>query len=92
MKTDLMTSIGAAIAGIVIAYFVTNMFLGEPKAVTFKTVDPKLSINLVEPNENVFNSHALNPTVEVYVGDCDEYDELGQCIEINRNEPAPENP
>ena len=36
---------------------------------------------LTEPDVNVFNFRALNPTVEVYVGDCTEFDEDGQCLE-----------
>ena len=88
MKTDLATSIGIAVAGIVIAYFVCNMFLGSIEDVTYKTIDGTVSTNLVEPSIEVFNYKALNPTVEVYVGDtvntsttdCESYDDNGVCV------------
>lgn len=82
MKTDLFTSIGAAIVGALIAYFVCNLFLGSIEPVTFKTVDTTVSTDLTNPDVNVFNYNALNPTLEVYV-DCQEYDEAGECTEEN---------
>lgn len=82
MKTDLFTSIAAAIAGVLIAYFVTNMFIGPIEKVTYPTVDSNINANLADPNPEVFNYRALNPTVEVYVGECEEYDEFGECVEV----------
>lgn len=83
MKTDLASSIGAAIIGVLLAYFVCNLFIGEIEPVTIKTVDTSVTADLVEPNIEVFNYKALNPTVEVYVGDCSEYNSYGECIENN---------
>lgn len=68
MKTELTTSVITAIVGALIAYFVCNIFVGEPTEVTFKTVE-SVDIELSEPSPEVFNYKALNPTVEVYVGD-----------------------
>ena len=34
-----------------------------------------------EANPELFNYKALNPTVEVYVGDCDEVNQYGECID-----------
>lgn len=81
MKTDLFTAIIAAIAGSLIAYFVTNLFIEPPQDVTYTTVDATVNANLPDPDPEVFNYRALNPTVEVYVGECDEYNEFGECIE-----------
>lgn len=82
MKTDLVTSIGAAILGSIIAFVVVNMLLPEIAPVSFKRIDnPSMSYELTEPDEEIFNPRALNPTVEVYVGDCTEYDIYGNCIE-----------
>lgn len=81
MKTDLFTSIAAAIAGVLIAFFVTNLFIGPIEDVAFSTVDTKVNANLSTPDPEVFNYRALNPTVEVYVGECDEYNEFGECVE-----------
>lgn len=69
MKTELATAIIAAIAGVLIAYFVTNIFVGEITPVTFKTVDSDVSADLAEPDPEVFNYKALNPTVEIYIGE-----------------------
>ena len=69
MKTDLASSIGAAIAGVLIAYFICNLFIGPIQDFTIKTVDSSIGADLVDPDPEVFNYKALNPTVEVYVGD-----------------------
>lgn len=69
MKTDLASSIGAAIVGVLIAYFICNLFIGPIEDFTVKTVDSSVGAELVEPDPEVFNYKALNPTVEVYVGD-----------------------
>lgn len=79
MKTDLATSIGVAILGVLIAYFVCNFFIGPIESVSFKTIEQDVDATLAEPNVNVFNYKALNPTVEVYVGNCGERDENGEC-------------
>ena len=82
MKTDLFTSITAAIAGVLIAFFVTNLFIGPIEDVSYPTVDTQVNANLSTPDPEVFNYRALNPTVEVYVGECDEYNEFGECVEV----------
>lgn len=58
-----------AIAGVIIAFLVCNMFLGEIESVNFKTVGSDVTSDLATPDESVFNFNALNPTVEVYVGE-----------------------
>ena len=80
MKTDLASAIGAAIAGVLIAYFITNIFIGPIEDVSYKTVTSNVSADVTTPSPEVFNYKALNPTVEVYVGACDEYDAYGECI------------
>ncbi|MBQ3353399.1 hypothetical protein IJG89_03630 [Candidatus Saccharibacteria bacterium] len=81
MKTDLFSSIGIAIAGVLIAYFVCNLFVGEIEDFSFKTVKSTVSADVSTPNPEVFNYKALNPTVEVYVGDCTEFNSYGECID-----------
>ena len=68
MKTDLATSIIAAIAGIALAFFVTNLLLPPTSEVKFSTLSGKESYSITEPDDEIFNYRALNPTVEVYVG------------------------
>ena len=88
MKTDLATSIGAAIAGVLISYFVCNLFVGQIEDFTYKTVESEVTAEVTEPNVEVFNYKALNPTVEVYVGECDEYDAYGECLDTRNTENA----
>ncbi len=91
MKTDLVTSITAAVLGAVIAFFVCNLFLPARENVSIKTLENADSnYTLSDPNVDVFNFRALNPTVEVYVGDCTEFDEYGECITPNQDEDEPE--
>ena len=80
MKNDLLTAIGAAIAGLVIAFFITNFLKGEIEPFTVKTIDESVNVELVDPNPEIFNYRALNPTVEVYIGSCLEYNESGECV------------
>ena len=68
MKTDLATSIVVAVIGIAVAFFVTNLLLPGFGEVQFKTISGKNDYSLTEPNSEIFNYRALNPTVEVYVG------------------------
>ena len=81
MKTDLATAIGVAIAGTLIAFFVTNLFTGDIQDFSYKTVNGEVGSDLEDPSPEVFNFKALNPTVEVYVGDCTQFDSYGQCID-----------
>ena len=84
MKTDLASSIGIAIAGILIAYFTCNLFVGTIEDASVKTVDASFSTSISNPDPEIFNYKAINPTVEVYVGesdDCREYNDKGECID-----------
>ena len=81
MKTDLATSIIAAIAGIIVAYFAVNILMPGLEDVSFKTISSSVSSSLTEPSAEIFNFRAVNPTVEVYVGSCTEYNENGECID-----------
>ena len=92
IKTDLVTSIALSVVGILIAYFVTNIFIGPIEDYSYTTVDSSIGVDLEEPNVNVFNFRALNPTVEVYVGDCTEFSEAGECIEASQDDDPEEIP
>ena len=81
MKTDLVTSTVAAIIGIIVAYFLCNMILPPVADVSFKTLSSSTTYTLTDPDPEVFNYRAINPTVEVYVGQGAEYNQYGECIE-----------
>lgn len=81
MKVDLATAIISAVVGIAIAYLITStMILKSPASITIQTLNTTTGTNLDEPNTEVFNYRALNPTVEAYV-DCSNYDASGSCID-----------
>lgn len=82
MKKDLAASIVVAIIGATIAFFVTNLFIGPIEDATIKTITSTVDANLAEPNPELFNYKALNPTLEVYVGNCTEFDANGNCINM----------
>ena len=75
MKNDLATSIVVAIVGVLIAYFLSNLLADQLLPIEdqkVKTVDSSFSTEVSDPNPEVFNYKAINPTVEVYVGEDDD--------------------
>lgn len=81
MKTDLVSAIAAAVVGFALAYFITGLLTGEIQPFSYKTVETTVNAELNDPNQEVFNYRSLNPTVEVYVGSCAEYNANGECVE-----------
>ncbi len=69
MKADLATSIVVAVIGGAIAFFVANLLIPGFSDVQFKTISGKADYSLADPDPEIFNYRALNPTVEVYVGE-----------------------
>lgn len=79
MKNEFVTAIGTAVVVGAISYFVCNLLLPKTEPVEIKSVG-SISITVDSPDPNVFNSQAINPTVEVYVGECNDIDqESGEC-------------
>lgn len=81
-RSDFFTVAVVVTIGVIVSVLLTNMLLGDPnsKSVTFKTVE-EISADLVDPDPEVFNPDAINPTVEVYVGDCVDQDQNGELDE-----------
>ena len=77
-QSDFISVAMVAVIGVIAAFVVCNALLGDPDkfAVSFKAVTP-LDSQLTEPNPEVFNYVAINPTVEVYVGTCEDVDRDG---------------
>lgn len=77
-QSDVFTVIIVATVGTVAAAILCNLLLGDPndKSVTFKTVEV-IEATLAQPDPEVFNPEAINPTVEVYVGECEDIDQDG---------------
>lgn len=74
MKTSDYVTVGfIAVFVTVIAYFLVNSLLGDPSeaSVRFEYLDGVSKV-LVEPDSEIFNAGAINPTVEVYIGSCED--------------------
>lgn len=69
-KSDIISAAFIAILGFVVSFFVVQAIVGDPDkaTITFKTIDT-VSNEVADPSPDTFNSQALNPTVEVFVGD-----------------------
>ncbi len=78
-QSDIFTLILIAGIGTLSAFFVCQMLMGDPNdaSVKFKTVNRAVSSALIEPDPEVFNSSAINPTVEVFVGGCEDINHNG---------------
>ena len=77
-QSDIFTVLLVGTIGVIASFFLVNMLLGDPneKSVTFKTIEV-VDAGLAAPDPEVFNSEAINPTVEVFVGDCVDRDQNG---------------
>ena len=70
-NSEIALVIVIATVSVVASYFIGNMFLGDPnERVEEISYMAEISNELVEPDVETFNPYALNPTVEVYIGDC----------------------
>lgn len=91
MKSHLITMILAFIAGAAVSFVAINIILPATEDFIIKTVDIDSSASLSDPNIEIFNYRAINPTVEVYVGDGNEEPELEPELEPEPEpEPTPE--
>lgn len=83
-QSDIFTLILVAGIGTLGAFFVCQMLLGDPSKaeVKFTTLSSVITNDLIDPDPEVFNSMAINPTVEVYVGDCEDVDQNGILDEL----------
>lgn len=68
-KTDVAMIILIASISVLIAYFAGKAIIGDVshESVKVKTAD-KISSSVAEPDTNIFNDKAINPTVEVTIG------------------------
>ena len=71
-NSEIALVILVAIVSVVASYFICNAIMGDANELVekisyVKTVDTAIS----EPSTNDFNTYMTNPTVDVYIGDCD---------------------
>lgn len=77
-KSDIITIILVAMIGTFASGFLVNLLMGNPDEakVSYKNIEV-VDPSLAEPDAEVFNADAINPTIEVYVGDCVDVDQDG---------------
>lgn len=78
-QSDIFTLILIAGIGTLAAFFACNAILGDPDMakVSFTALDKTITNTLADPDPEVFNSLAINPTIEVFVGNCEDIDQNG---------------
>ncbi|MBR5418868.1 hypothetical protein IK110_01285 [Candidatus Saccharibacteria bacterium] len=70
-NTDVALVVMIAVVSVAVSYFLGNAILGDPNdRVTTVNYMESISDKVEEPDIETYNVTALNPTVEVYVGDC----------------------
>lgn len=69
-NSDVAAIIIIASISVLIAYFVADAVIGKPSndSVKVKTIAP-ISAEVQTPDSTIFNKDAINPTVEVVIGD-----------------------
>ncbi len=68
-KTDIAMIILISSVSILVAYFVVKGIMGDVKneTVQVKTAEP-ITVEVESPDPKIFNTNAINPTVEVIIG------------------------
>ena len=81
-KKDIISIVAIAILGVVAAIVAVNSILGDinDKSATFRSIDA-VNSSVGVPDPEVFNPAAINPTVDVYVGNCVDKNGNGQLDE-----------
>jgi mannitol-specific phosphotransferase system IIBC component len=72
-KSDIAMIILIASISVLIAYFVGKAVIGDVQneSVKVKTAEP-ITSEVSEPDKTIFNTNAINPTVEVIIGGGDD--------------------
>ncbi len=69
-QSDIMALVLVASISVIAAYFVAGAVIGNPatEPQQIKTTMP-ITADIVEPDDAIFNKDAINPTVEVVIGE-----------------------
>lgn len=69
-KSDMLTIAVIALISVMVAYFVAGTLIGQPSqdTVTIKEANP-IKSTVTDPDPDIFNKNAINPTVEVQIGE-----------------------
>ena len=77
-RLDIFTVTFVASVWVLLTFIACSFLLGDPdtRYLKHKTIG-KITADLTSPDPEVFNVDAINPTVEVYVGSCEDVDRNG---------------
>ena len=77
-RSDIFTVTFVASVGVLLTFIACSFLQGDPdtRYLKHKTIG-KITADLTSPDPEVFNVDAINPTVEVYVGSCEDVDRNG---------------
>ena len=77
-RSDIFMVTFVASVGVLLTFIACSFLLGDPdtRYLKHKTIG-KITADLTSPDPEVFNVDAINPTVEVYVGSCEDVDRNG---------------
>ncbi len=76
-QSDVISIVAIAVFAFVVSYLIVGMFMNPDDAkVSFKKVNP-IDITVRMPDPELFNTNAINPTVEIYIGKCVDADQDG---------------
>ena len=69
-RSDIAAIVLIAALSVTVAYFVAGAVVGTPssESVKVQTAEP-ITATIQEPDPAIFNKDAINPTVEVTIGD-----------------------
>jgi len=68
-KSDVAMIILIASISVLVAYFVAKAVLGDVQNQSVKVKSAEsISTNITQPDPAIFNSNAINPTVQVIIG------------------------
>ena len=69
-KTDIALLILIVALSGLITYFIANALLGSQKQLTAKVTEVQpVKSSIVMPEESVFNANAINPAIQIKIGD-----------------------
>lgn len=69
-KNDIALIVLIVSVSLVVTYFIAKAVVGEPQnqSAQAEVVEP-ISAELVQPQSKIFNKDAINPTVDIEIGD-----------------------
>lgn len=78
-QSDIFSIVVVASVGVLASFFICQSIMGKPEeaVVEFTGLGEVVTNELAEPDPEVFNTTAINPTIEVFVGDCEDLDKNG---------------